>query len=257
MSKDTVTLEIKDTTALVTLNRPNSLNALSQDLMRELTAIFRALQANQDLSAAIITGAGRAFCAGLDLKELSEEGLEAFWAGGEIDILSAIADFDRPLIGAINGVAATGGFELALWCDILVASSNAKFVDTHARIGLVPGWGLTQRLQRIIGVNRARELHFTGNPLTAEMADRWGMVNRVVEPEDLLPACEDLARDIASCDQTTLKRMKRVVNEGGDMTLGNALNYETMAMDLHSASQSQDNIRANREKTMQRNRNKT
>ena len=257
MSEALVLMEQRGATAIVTLNRPDAMNALSKELMSALAATFRDLQKKEDIACVILTGAGRGFCAGLDLKQLGEEGLEGFQLSGEYDMASAILGFDRPIIGAINGVAATGGFEVALWCDLLVASTSAKFIDTHARVGLVSGWGLSQRLQRIIGVNRARELHFTGNPLSAELADKWGLVNRVVAPEALMAECEALAADIASCDRTTLKRMKRVVSEGGNMPLGAALDYETFAMDLHGAAQSADAIKQRRESVQARSRSKT
>ena len=254
MTDSLILVDKKDGVARVTLNRPDAMNALSRELMIALAQTFRALQQDPSVAAVILTGSGRAFCAGLDLKQLGEQGLDAFALSGENDIQAAVLEFDRPIIGAINGVAATGGFEVALWCDVLIASTKARFIDTHARVGLVSGWGLSQRLQRIIGVNRARELHFTGNALDAERAERWGLVNRVVEPEQLLSSCEALAADMASCDRTTLVRLKRVVNEGGAMPLSAALHYENMAMDLHGAAQSGGDIEARREQLQSRNR---
>ncbi|NKI15835.1 enoyl-CoA hydratase [Spongiibacter sp. KMU-166] len=254
---DLVIVEKRSSVATVTLNRPDSMNALSQAMMKALTAAFRSLQQDQDIAAVILTGAGKAFCAGLDLKELSEKSLEGFKLEGDHDIESAILEFDRPVIGAINGVAATGGFELALWCDMLVATNTARFVDTHARVGLVPGWGLSQRLSRMIGINRARELSFTGNFLPAQQAESWGLVNRVVDAADLLPTCESIAKDISSCHRTTLVRYKRVINEGAGMSLQNALTYEKLAMDLHSATQGSSDISERRESVINRGRTQT
>jgi enoyl-CoA hydratase len=254
---DLVIVEKRSSVATVTLNRPDSMNALSQAMMKALTAAFRSLQQDQDIAAVILTGAGKAFCAGLDLKELSEKSLEGFKLEGDHDIESAILEFDRPVIGAINGVAATGGFELALWCDMLVATNTARFVDTHARVGLVPGWGLSQRLSRMIGINRARELSFTGNFLSAQQAESWGLVNRVVDATDLLPTCESIAKDISSCHRTTLVRYKRVINEGAGMSLQNALTYEKLAMDLHSATQGSSDISERRESVINRGRTQT
>lgn len=231
--------------AIVTLNRPDRLNALSSDLMKNLIITFDELKRDDSLVAVILTGAGRAFCAGLDLDELSAGGPMNFDLDNEHDIQSAILDFDRPIIGAINGVAATGGFELALWCDVLILSDQARFMDTHAKgVGLIPGWGLSQRLSRTIGIYRAREISLTGNPLSAERAYEWGLANRVVAPDELLPTCKALAADMATCDRTTLFRYKRVINEGAGMDLDAALNYERLAMDLHSASRSGDRIKA-------------
>lgn len=146
-------LDIREGVAQLTLNRPQRKNALSPQLLTDLSRCFRDLQADPAVRVAILTGAGDAFCAGLDLNVLSEspEGIDAFAIHGENDVAAAIEGFDRPLIVAVNGVAATGGFELALMGDILVAGEHARFADTHCRVGLAPGWGLSQRLARIIG----------------------------------------------------------------------------------------------------------
>jgi enoyl-CoA hydratase len=229
-----LTVERRDAIAIVTLNRPDKLNALNLELTRAIGAAFRELQADDGIAAAILTGAGRAFCAGLDLKALEQEGGMS-GRGGEADaeFYAAISGFDRPLIGAINGVAITGGFELALACDLLIASPAAKFADTHARVGVIPGWGLSQLLSRIIGVNRARELSFTGNYLTADKAEAWGLVNRVVPAEELLSTCVQLATDMASCDRATLRRYKRLNNDGAALALKDALALE---QEVHMAT---------------------
>jgi enoyl-CoA hydratase len=227
-------VERRDAVAIVTLNRPDKLNALNPELTRAISAAFRELQADDDIAAAILTGAGRAFCAGLDLKALEQEGgLGSRGDDTDAEFYAALAGFDRPLIGAVNGVAITGGFELALACDVLIASPAAKFADTHARVGVIPGWGLSQLLSRLIGINRARELSFTGNYLTAEKAEAWGLVNRVVPAEELLPACLQLANDMASCDRVTLRRYKRLINDGAGLSLKEALALE---QEVHMAT---------------------
>lgn len=236
---DPVLLERDGDIAVVTLNRPDKLNALSPALMTALIATFAELKADSNLAAVILTGAGRAFCAGLDLGELSKGGLSTYDLDGAHDIQSAILGFDRPIIGAINGAAATGGFEMAMWCDVMIASEQARFTDTHAKgVGLIPGWGLSQRLSRTIGIYRARELSFTGNILSAQQACEWGLVNRVVPSSELLPTCKALAKDMASCDRATLMHYKRLINEGAEMDMGAALKYERFAMDLHSYGRS-------------------
>ena len=131
-----------------------------------------------------------------------------------------MAAVPQPVIGAINGYAITGGFELALMCDFLIASPEARFADTHARVGVVPGWGLSQRLPRLIGINRAKELSLTGNYLSAEQAERWGLVNRVVPSDELLPTCRALANDILSTDPATRSEIKRIMDAGWSQTLG-------------------------------------
>src|SRR5262249_27226080 len=180
----------------------------------------QALAKDDAVGVAIVTGAGdRAFSAGLDLKELAGEGLQgtastgAAVAGGA-DLIGAMESFDRPIIGAVNGVAITGGLELALACVFLIASSNARFADTHARVGIMPGWGLSQKLSRLVGIGRAKEISLTGNFVSAEEAERIGLVNRVVAPDRLLPTCEQLARDMLSCEPGMVRAYKRVIDRG-------------------------------------------
>ena len=201
MTEDLVLLEIEDGVATVTLNRPQAMNALSKALRSQLYQVMKQVDADDSVRAVILTGAGeRAFTAGLDLKELgSEEGAlgAANAEGADENPVKAIELCRKPVIGAINGVAITGGFEVAIACDVLVASTNARFADTHARVGIVPGWGLSQKLSRMIGISRAKELSFTGNLLDAETAHAWGLVNHVVAPDELLPLARKLA-DIAS-----------------------------------------------------------
>lgn len=229
---DILTLSREENTAILTLNRPDVMNALSPQLLLELCTAFRELQGDPEVRSVILTGAGRAFCAGLDLKTLSESegGLDAFAIHGEQDVVGAITAFDRPVIMAINGVAATGGFELALMGDILLAGESARFADTHCRVGLAPGWGLSQKLARIIGPSRAREAHFTGNFISAAQAADWGLVSRVVADDALLDEARQVARDIASCVPATVKIYKRLVNEGLDMNQGAALEMERFVM---------------------------
>ncbi len=153
-----------DGCALVTLNRPRAMNALSTALRAELVAALNRLSADTSVRVLVLTGAGKAFCAGLDLKELGagSDPATALVPAEALDPVAALARFTGPIIGAINGVAITGGFELALGCDVLIASTAASFADTHARVGVMPGWGLSQRLPRIVGASRAKELSLTG-----------------------------------------------------------------------------------------------
>jgi enoyl-CoA hydratase len=218
--------------ATLTLNRPEVMNALSPELLTELCQAFRTLQADREIRAVILTGNGRAFCAGLDLKAMESHpgGLEAFAIHGENDVARAIADFDRPIIVAVNGVAATGGFELALMGDILIASENARFADTHCRVGLAPGWGLSQKLARIIGPSRAKEAHFTGNFIAAQQAEAWGLVSRVVSAEELMDDARRVAADIASCVPGTVKTYKKLVDDGLASTLGAGMEMEKLVM---------------------------
>ena len=233
MSEPVLLIDRGEGIATVTLNRPGAMNALSRELREAIGAAFRELQADDETGVVILTGTGRAFCAGLDLKELGG-GLP----GGRSDrsapeMLDAIGSFDGPVIGAINGFAITGGFELALACDLLVASREARFADTHARVGILPGWGLSQKLPRLIGVHRAKELSYTGNYLGAEQAEAWGLVNRVVEPDELRSTCRALAADMLSCNPEALRGYKRVIDAGFAATLGEGLAIEGRATAEH------------------------
>lgn len=219
----------------VTLNRPERRNALSMALRQELVATLRALAADESVRVLVLTGAGEAFCAGLDLKELAEQGLGSSQLDN--DPVTALAAFPRPVIGAVHGVALTGGLELALACDIRLASSQARFADTHGRVGVIPGWGLSQKLSRLIGLGRAKEMAFSGNFVDAATAERWGLVNRVLEPEALMPATLALAADIASALPEMLPRYKQLIDTGYGLPLAEALALEKQHAKAWAASQ--------------------
>ena len=227
MANPAILLEKNSGIATLTLNRPEAMNALNQELRRALADGFRSLAVDGTTGVVILTGAGRAFCAGMDLKEAAEGPADEAAFSGEADVIGAMASFAGPIIGAINGHAVTAGFELALNCDILIASTDAKFADTHVRVGMLPGWGLSQRLPRLIGIARAKEISLTGNYITAEKAKVWGLVNRVVPPEQLLPTCQALAQDIASSEPSVVTRYKRLIDEGYGMNLKDALAHES------------------------------
>jgi enoyl-CoA hydratase len=232
-SNDLVLLERDGGITTVTLNRPEALNALSAALRNRICEVFTELRDDARTEVVILTGAGRAFTVGLDLKELGGE-VAAVQSISSQDLSTAVTRLRQPIIGAINGFAITGGFELALMCDFLIASNTARFADTHARVGVVPGWGLSQRLPRLVGVNRAKELSLTGNYLDAETACAWGLVNRVVAPEALLPTCRQLAADILSTDPATRHEIKRIIDAGWHATLGEGLDIELEASRAHS-----------------------
>lgn len=231
-----VLTHIEDRVARVTLNRPDALNALSTELRNAISREFEELSDNKEVEVIILTGAGRAFTVGLDLKELGKERPTTTkpYPRNLLDIMAAVP---QPIIGAINGYAITGGFELALMCDFLIASPEAKFADTHARVGVVPGWGLSQRLPRLIGLNRAKELSLTGNFLDASTAAAWGLVNRVVPAAELLATCEQLARDILTTDPTTRAEMKRIMEAGWEANLATGLEIERQASSAHDRAQ--------------------
>lgn len=196
-----VLCEIRGVVAVVTLNRPERRNALSAALLTGLRASLAELGADAAVRAIVLTGADPAFCAGLDLTELGQPGgpLSSAVSGPALPVLS------KPLIGAVNGAAITGGLELALACDFLIASERASFADTHARIGIMPGWGLTVQLPAAVGLRRARQMSATGNFVGARTALEWGLVNHVVPHPELLDFTVRLAGDAASSDPAAVQ----------------------------------------------------
>lgn len=223
----TVLLEKHEGFAIVTLNRPEAMNALSRELRRDFVAAFSACTEDPDIRVVILTGNGKAFCAGFDLKELGSA--ETANTADEADniVAQAMEAFDGPIIGAINGHCITGGFEMALACDILIASDNARFADTHARVGMLPGWGLSQKLPRLIGLSRAREIAFTGAPIFAAQAYEWGIINHVVTTTDLLPRAIKMAQDICGCVPQVLAEYQVLIRDGYSMPFSDALEWES------------------------------
>jgi enoyl-CoA hydratase len=245
---DMLLIEKADGVAVVTMNRPEAMNAMSKALRAELDKAFTALDTDDEVRAVVLTGAGeRAFTAGLDLKELGAEGVGAANATEPAaNPVRAIQQCGKPVIGAINGVAITGGFELALACDVLIASTNARFADTHARVGIVPGWGLSQKLSRLIGIYRAKELSLTGNFLDAQTALAWGLVNRVVEPGELLPVARKLASDMATIPVEMLRFYKRLIDDGFDLPFGEAMALEHARSSARNSGVSAELVEKNR-----------
>jgi enoyl-CoA hydratase len=189
-----------DGVAVLTLHRPEARNALSGALLAKLREALADVNADADVSSVILTGADPAFCAGLDLKEMSADGGRQLDDDASADLPTGAPwkPLDKPLIGAVNGVAITGGFELALNCDFLIASERAAFADTHARVGVLPGWGLSVILPQRVGFSMARRMSFTGDFMTAAQALTAGLVTEVTPHEELLPTARRLAATIAA-----------------------------------------------------------
>eukprot|EP00898_Chlorokybus_atmophyticus_P004634 jgi/Chlat1/5171/Chrsp33S05034 len=220
-----VAVERREHVAIVTLNRPAALNALTVGMIQELAAVFRELKTDATLCCAVLTGAGKAFCAGVDLTA-GQSVFQGGYRDPETDPVAQMEACPFPIIGAVNGAAYTGGFELALACDVLVASSSAKFADTHVKFGVMPGWGLSQKLSRLIGANRAREVSFTAQPIDGALAERWGLVSRVVAPSELMPTALSIAASICSNVPDLVRRYKSVLNDGLSLPLGEARQLE-------------------------------
>lgn len=214
---DVLHIEVADEVALVVMNRPDRRNALNSLLVGGLRASLHSLDERDDVRAIVLTGADPAFCAGVDLEELAAGGSVSAGAG---DGHPFPPDMSTPIIGAVNGPAVTGGLELALACDFLIASDRASFADTHARVGILPGWGLTVELPRAVGVRRARQMSYTGNYVHADQALEWGLVNEVVPHEELLDRARALGRDMAGVPAAASAAMKRLYWATHNVTVG-------------------------------------
>jgi enoyl-CoA hydratase len=212
---------------LITLNRPEARNALSSELIDRLVEAFHAAEDDPDVRAVVLTGADPAFCAGLDLREVGASGISSDTVlDPKASPWWVLHTMNTPVIGAINGPAVTGGLELALQCTFLIASERAVFGDTHAQVGLHPGGGLTGLLPQAIGLRKAREMSLTGNFIDAAEAHRLGLVNHVVQHEDLLPNSLRLAGDIASGDSRTVAALNETYRDVAALPLGQGLALE-------------------------------
>lgn len=193
--------------------------------MRTLAQAFKSLDADDSVKVIILSGSGRAFCSGVDLTA-AEDVFKGDVKDVEGDPVAQMERCGKPIIGAISGYAITAGFEIALACDIIVAAQNSKFIDTHARFGIFPSWGLSQKLSRIIGAFKAREVSLAATPLTAEQAEKLGFVNYVVEGSDLMKKAQEIAEAIAKNNQDLVLKYKSVINDGLKLNLVDALALE-------------------------------
>lgn len=256
---DTVLLERHNNgVALVTMNRPEAMNALSKSLREALYDTMQAIKTDDSIRVVVLTGAGeRAFTAGLDLKELgtnTDMMKDATDPDPRSNPVNAIRSCGKPVIGAINGVAITGGFEVALACDVLIASEKARFADTHALVGIMPGWGLSQKLSRIIGLSRAKELSFTGRFLDAKTACDWGLVNRVVPAADLISDALALADDMTAVEAPFMAKYRHLIEHGYDLPMDDGLRYETLFSSIENSTVTPEDIERRRLAVMERGR---
>jgi enoyl-CoA hydratase len=229
--------------ALITLARPQAMNALNRALRRALTDGLTRLAQDDRCIAIVLTGAGRAFCAGLDLREVAREpGLLA--AIPELDPVAALGRCPQPVIAYVNGPAVTGGFELALACDIRIAGPDARFADTHAFVGAFPGWGLSQRLSRIVGLGRAMELSLSGRFIGPQEAVAWGLVNRIAK--DGLSEALVLAGQIVAAVPGMPEALKRMIIHGYQLPFGDALAWEAAEAERLNATVTGDALEERR-----------
>lgn len=221
MAYETVLYEKRNGVGYVTMNRPDKLNALNNRIMEELDGCFQEIQKDDEVRVVILTGAGeKAFVAGADIKELAEQaplqGKERSQRGQRV--LDSIENLGKPVIAAVNGYALGGGCELALACTLRIASETARFGQPEVRLGIIPGYGGTQRLARLVGKGRALEMILTGEPVNAQEAYRIGLVNQVVPAEKLMLAAEELAQKIMPNAPLAIKLALESVNHGLEMT---------------------------------------
>ncbi|SPM32312.1 Enoyl-CoA hydratase/carnithine racemase [Mycobacterium rhizamassiliense] len=220
---------------VLTLNRPEARNALSRDLIRALYAALKESDADESVRAVVLTGTDPAFCAGLDLKQAARDGMDYFAEFQTNSCIAAVAEMRTPVLGAINGATFTGGLEIALGCDFLVASERAVFADTHARVGILPGGGMTARLPQVVGAAMARRLSMTGEVVDAARAERIGLVTEVVPHDQLLGRTLELAAQIAEVPGATMLGLKEIYVRGNSAVIGPALAAEGDIAGAHKA----------------------
>ena len=240
MAYDNLLLEIKDQIARITFNRPKVLNALNRKTMEELGDALNAVKADQSVRVLILTGAGeKAFIAGADITELAQQnpvgGREYTLIGQEI--IHRLETLGKPSIAAINGFALGGGCEMALACTMRIASRTARMGQPEVKLGLIPGYGGSQRLPRLVGKSVAHELILTGEMILAEEALRIGLVNRVVEPADLLPTAEAIAKKIVANAPIAVQYAMEAVERGMEMPQEEGLYLEATLFGLCCATQ--------------------
>lgn len=227
--------EVHGNVAVVTLNRPDRMNTLGGSMKPDLACAFFEYARNSDqVHAVLITGSGdRAFCAGADIKERADSstvGTDYFVAQKAThDLFRGIEEFEKPVIAAINGVALGGGLEIALCCDIRMAATTARFGLPEVKLGVIPAAGGTQRLPRLIGEGRAKELILTADIIDADTALSYGIVSRILPPDELMPAAFAIAQRIAEYPPLAVRFAKRAINRGMQTDLDSGLEYERYA----------------------------
>jgi enoyl-CoA hydratase len=244
---DVLLIDTHDRVRTLTLNRPQARNALSTELRNRFFAALRDAEVDDDVDVVILTGADPVFCAGLDLKELGDS--------AELpDISPQWPSMTKPVIGAINGAAVTGGLEFALYCDILIASEQARFADTHARVGLLPTWGLSVRLPQKVGVGLARRMSLTGDYLSAADALRAGLVTEVVPHDELLPTARRVAASIVGSNHNAVRALLASYHRIDDAATSEGLAIEAQSASQWMRSATGEDIAANRDAVLQRGR---
>lgn len=231
MNYENILFEVKDGIGYVTINRPKALNALNRDVLAELDHVFRAIEADDEVQVVILTGEGRAFVAGADISQMVDltgiEGQQMMKQGAKV--MDLIESVSKPVIGAINGFALGGGCELAMACDIRIASEKAQFGQPEVNLGIIPGFGGTQRLPRLVGKGMGKYMIMTADYIKADEAKSIGLVEKVVAPEELMPTCEEIARKIMSKAPIAIRAAKSAINTGIMLDVATGVAVETEA----------------------------
>ena len=226
MAYENIIVETRGHVGLVTLNRPKALNALNQALVEELNAALAIFENDSTVGCTIITGSGKAFAAGADVKEMADKTFVDAYLGKFLEGWSSLSQARKPVIAAVSGYCLGGGCELAMMCDFIIATETAKFGLPEITLGIMPGAGGTQRLPRLIGKAKAMDMILTGRMMDAAEAERSGLVSRVVAPESLLEEALAAAEKIASYSQPIVMMAKETVNRAQEMTLAEGVRFE-------------------------------
>jgi enoyl-CoA hydratase/carnithine racemase len=232
--------EKRDGLAKIVLNRPDVLNALDATTLEEMIAATDDIESDMSVRVAVVTATGRAFCTGADLTGVASippDKPRDYFLRLWNKAFGAIENLSVPVIAAVNGMAYAGGLELVMVCDLAVASEDAKLSDQHANRGLVPGGGASQRLPRLIGVRKAKELLYTGDRITPAEAERLGLINKVVPADKLEEATNELVQKLLAKSPMALKAVKKLVNRGMEASLDSGLELEMLAMTAHGTTE--------------------
>jgi 2-(1,2-epoxy-1,2-dihydrophenyl)acetyl-CoA isomerase len=253
MTYENILFEVSDRIATVTLNRPDAMNATTDEMYRELSEVLPRIAVDKDIACVILTGAGRGFCAGADLKARKDDmtPLQRRARHRWIlqDVLTPLFHLEKPVIAAVNGAAAGAGFNIALACDFIVASENASFIQAFARVGLVPDLGGLYLLGRVIGINKAKELCYTARRLSAQDALAMGIVNHVVPHDQLLEQARVIAGKITAGSPTAHAMTKTLLNKASNSTLDQMIEYESYAQTVaYLTPEYEEGVQAFREK---------
>jgi len=241
-----VLYEVKDNVAILTINRPDALNALNADVLQELDALLTKAVKDDEVYVLVITGGGRAFIAGADVAHMAPMNpveAQAFGRYGA-GVVSRIENISKPVIAAVNGFALGGGCELAMACDIRIAGDKAKFGQPEVTLGIIPGFGGTQRLPRIVGLAKAKELTLTGKTIGAEEALQIGLVNQVVPNDELMEKALEMAKTIAQNAQIAVRQSKIAINAGMQCDVKTGLEFEAQSFPLCFSTEDQKDAMA-------------